>query len=308
MNNRQETFFQKTPVVWAGALICCALWGSAFPSVKTGYLLFGVDTAHPPSLLLFAGMRFTFSGILALLIGSLSSRRLLLPQKGSWKMILPLSLLQTVGQYVFFYIALANSTGVRSSIINGVNVFIAILVASLLFRQERLTAGKIIGSIIGFAGLVVVCLNQGSFEFSFTLLGDAFMLFSAIAYAFSSVLLKRYSQKENPVVLSGCQFVVGGLILMAAGAAAGGRITQFSGAAAGLLVYLACISAVAYSLWGILLKYNPVSRVTIFGFMSQIFGVVFSALFLGEGSLLNVHCLAALALVCTGIILVNRSR
>ncbi len=304
----KEKFFQKTVVVWAGALICCALWGSAFPSVKTGYVLFGIDTADPPSLLLFAGMRFTLAGILALLIGSIAQRRVLLPKKGSWKMILPLSLLQTVAQYIFFYIALANSTGVRSSIINGVNVFIAIFVASLLFRQEKLTAGKIIGSIIGFAGLVVVCLNQGSFEFSFTLLGDGFMLFSSIAYAFSSVFLKWFSRDEDPVVLSGCQFVVGGLILMAVGAAFGGHIGSFSPAAALLLLYLGCISAVAYSLWGILLKYNNVSRVTVFGFMNQIFGVVFSAIFLKESEALNVNCLIALALVCIGILIVNRDR
>ena len=304
----KEKFFQKTVVVWAGALICCALWGSAFPSVKTGYVLFGIDTADPPSLLLFAGMRFTLAGILALLIGSIAQRRVLLPKKGSWKMILPLSLLQTVAQYIFFYIALANSTGVRSSIINGVNVFIAIFVASLLFRQEKLTAGKIIGSIIGFAGLVVVCLNQGSFEFSFTLLGDGFMLFSSIAYAFSSVFLKRFSRDEDPVVLSGCQFVVGGLILMAVGAAFGGHIGSFSPTAALLLLYLGCISAVAYSLWGILLKYNNVSRVTVFGFMNQIFGVVFSAIFLKESEALNVNCLIALALVCIGILIVNRDR
>lgn len=304
----KETFFRKTAVVWIGALICCALWGSAFPSVKTGYILFGINTADPPSLLLFAGMRFTLAGILALVIGSIAARRLLLPKKGSFRMILPLSLLQTVAQYVFFYIALANSTGVRSSIINGVNVFIAILVAALLFRQEKLTAGKIIGSVIGFAGLVIVCLNQGSFSFSFTLFGDGFMLFSSIAYAFSSVLLKRFSQKEDPVVLSGCQFVIGGIILMVLGGAMGGRIGSFSPQAFLLLLYLACISAVAYSLWGILLKYNNVSRVTVFGFMNQIFGVAFSALFLGEGSVLSLNYVLALALICFGIIIVNREQ
>lgn len=42
------------------------------------------------------------------------------------------------------------------------------------------------------------------------------------------------------------------------------------------------LSAVAYTLWGVLLKYNPVSRVTIFGFMNPMFGVLLSAVFLGE--------------------------
>ena len=69
---------------------------------------------------------------------------------------------------------------------------------------------------------------------------------------------------------------------MAAGGFMGGHITKVTPAGIGLLVYLALVSAVAYSLWGILLKYNPVSRVTVFGFMNPVFGVLLSALLLGE--------------------------
>jgi drug/metabolite transporter (DMT)-like permease len=302
----KENLFQKTSVVWICAMICCALWGSAFPAVKTGYAMFSVDTSDPASLILFAGMRFTLAGVLALIIGSVISKRLLVPKKGSWPKIFKLSMLQTVGQYVFFYISLAHSTGVRSSILNGLNVFVAIFVACLIFKQEKLTAAKLIGSIAGFAGLVTVCLNGSSIEFGFTLLGDGFMLFAAAAYAFSSVFIKRYSQYEDPVVLSGYQFFIGGVIMMIAGAIAGGSVYPVSGMSFILLLYLGCISAVAYSLWGILLKNNDVSRVTVFGFMNQIFGVVFSAVFLSEGSVINIYVLISLALICSGIIIVNR--
>ena len=75
-----------------------------------------------------------------------------------------------------------------------------------------------------------------------------------------------------------------------------------------MLLYLALVSALAYSLWGILLKYNPVSRVTVFGFMNPVFGVLLSALLLGEtGQASGVRSLLALVLVCTGICLVNTS-
>ena len=33
----KEKFMQKTIVVWLGALVCCLLWGSAFPCIKIGY-------------------------------------------------------------------------------------------------------------------------------------------------------------------------------------------------------------------------------------------------------------------------------
>lgn len=304
--DQKEQFLQKTIVVWLGALLCCALWGSAFPCIKIGYRMFEIASGDVASQILFAGCRFTLAGILTLLIGSGLSRRPLLPKKESWSKIFKLSLLQTVVQYLFFYIGLANTTGVKASIIEGVNVFIAILVASLLFRQETLTGRKIVGCVIGFAGVVLVNLNGSGLDLNFSLLGEGFIFLSTVAYAFSSVFLKRYSQEENPVALSGWQFVVGGAIMIICGFLAGGRLDVWTGAGALMLIYLALVSAVAYSLWGILLKYNPVSRVAVFGFMNPVFGVILSAILLQEGDSIGVMSLVALALVCVGIYIVNK--
>ena len=153
----KEQFMQKTVVVWFGALLCCALWGSAFPCIKIGYRLFSIAGEDTATQILFAGCRFALAGILTILIGSALNRRPLIPGKSSWGKIIKLSMLQTVAQYIFFYVGLANTTGVKASIIEGVNVFIAILVASLLFHQEKLTGAKIIGCVVGFAGVQSAC-------------------------------------------------------------------------------------------------------------------------------------------------------
>ena len=76
-----------------------------------------------------------------------------------------------------------------------------------------------------------------------------------------------------------------------------------------LLIYMAMISAVAYTLWGILLKYNPVGKVAVFGFTNPIFGVILSAVFLGEkNQAFGVQGLVALVLVSVGIFMVNKSK
>ena len=72
-----------------------------------------------------------------------------------------------------------------------------------------------------------------------------------------------------------------------------------------LLLYLALLSAAAFTLWSVLLKYNRVSQVTIYNFSVPLFGSVLSAWFLGE-SMWAWHYLVALALVCVGIWLVTR--
>ena len=89
----------------------------------------------------------------------------------------------------------------------------------------------------------------------------------------------------------------------------GGHITKVTPSGIGLLVYLALVSAVAYSLWGILLKYTPVSRVTVFGFMNPVFGVLLSALLLGETDQASgILGLLSLLLVSVGIYVVNSGK
>lgn len=297
---------QKTVVVWLGALLCCALWGSAFPCIKIGYKLFSIVGEDTATQILFAGCRFALAGILTILIGSALNRKPLIPGKSSWGKIIKLSMLQTVAQYIFFYVGLANTTGVKASIIEGVNVFIAILVASLLFHQEKLTVAKIIGCVIGFAGVVLVNVTGTGLDFSLSFFGEGFIFLSTIAYAFSSVFLKRYSKEENPVLLSGWQFLAGGVIMIVCGLIFGGELTVVTKSGMAMLFYLALVSAVAYSLWGILLKYNPISKVAVFGFMNPVFGVILSAILLREGDSIGIMCVAALILVCLGIYIVNR--
>ena len=66
----KEQFMTRTVVVWLGALMCCALWGSAFPCIKIGYQLFEIPSGATATQILFAGCRFTLAGILAIIIGS----------------------------------------------------------------------------------------------------------------------------------------------------------------------------------------------------------------------------------------------
>lgn len=289
------------------AVFCNFLWGSAFPAVKTGYRLFGIAEGDAASQILFGGVRFTLAGILVILTGSLTARKPLVPHRSSVSRILKLCMFQTVFQYIFFNIGLAHTSGVKSSIIEATSVFSAILISGIIFRMEKITAHKLYGCLLGFIGVLLVNLTGNSLDMTFRINGEGFILISTVSYAFSTVMMKRYSEKENPVMLSGWQFVFGGMIMMSAGAAAGGILHMSSSACFPLMLYLAFISSTAYTLWGLLLKYHPVSKVTVYGFTNPVFGVLLSALILNEGSLImHWQVLAALPLVCIGIWYVNR--
>ena len=71
-----------------------------------------------------------------------------------------------------------------------------------------------------------------------------------------------------------------------------------------LLIYMALLSTIAFTLWAEMIKYNPVGKVAIFGFSIPVFGVALSALFLKE-NIWTLQNLAALILVSVGILIVN---
>lgn len=164
-----EQRMQKTVVVWIGALICCALWGSAFPCIKLGYAWMNIDSSATWTQILYAGYRFSIAGVLVILFGSLMQRKWLIPKKSTVPKVIKLCMLQTVLQYLFFYIGLAHTDGTKASIIEGMNVFVAILIASILFRQEKLTIQKIAGCTVGFIGVLLVNVSGKSVDMHMSL-------------------------------------------------------------------------------------------------------------------------------------------
>lgn len=304
--NDNKRFITKPLGIGMLACLCCLLWGSATPAIKIGYEWFGIGANDVASRILFAGIRFVLAGVLTVIFGSIIAGKTLIPQKSSWGMICKLGMVQTVFQYIFFYMGLAYTTGVKSAIINGSQTFIAILMACLIFRYEKLTLQKFMGCLIGFAGVIVINFDPSGLTGGFTLRGEGAILVAAIAYALSSALVKRYSQKESPVVLSGYQFVFGGVIMTICGLIMGGKLTGWCLKSVVLLIYMALISSVAYSVWGILLKHNPVGKVAVYSFTNPIFSVLLSFVFLQESSSFGWELIVALVLVCGGIYLVNR--
>ena len=308
--NFNEKTMQKAAVVVSLAVLANLLWGSAPALIKTGYAMFQVASDDTAAQILFAGCRFFLAGIMGVIIGSVLNGGLLLPRKSSWSKILLLALFQTVVQYIFFYIGCANAPGYKVSIACSAGSFFSILFAALLFRQEKLSAKKVLGCLLGFAGVVLVNLKAGSsFDLDMRFVGEGFIIISSCAFAMSSALTKVFSKTENPVMLCGYQFVLGGAVLIGLGLAMGGRLVMSQSIGVLLIGYLAMVSAVAFSINSILIKYNPVSRVTIFGFLNPIFGVLLSMLILKEsGQDFGFRGALALLLVCAGVLLVNYTK
>ena len=303
---KSSSFLSNIWVVSLGAALCSFLWGSATPAIKTGYALFSIAADDTPTVVLFAGIRFFFAGIFTTLFGSLIQKKVLLPRSVmAFKKVVALAMVQTILQYFFFYGGLTRCPGVKSSVILATNVFASLLIAALLFKQEKLTLLKILGCVIGFVGVVLVTVSGKSVDYHISFGGEGFIFLSSLCYGLSGCLMKSFSRDDNTVMLSGWQFTFGGAVMILTGFTLGGRFSGFTPYSVLLLVYLVFISAVAYTLWGLLLAHNDVSRVVIFGFLNPVFGVLLSSIFLHEQSQTGFVTIISLILVCIGIFIVN---
>ena len=88
------------------------------------------------------------------------------------------------------------------------------MLAHFIYANDRLNTRKALGCLIGFAGVVVVNLGGGGeLTFDFTLLGEGFVIIAAFVLAAASIYGKRLSATIDPMVMTGWQLFIGGVLL-----------------------------------------------------------------------------------------------
>ena len=180
---------KKELAVFAGALLCCFLWASAVPSIKIGYKLWDISGDETWKVIRFAGIRFFLAGILVIAFAGAARKKLLIPRRDEWGKVMFLSLFQTIGQYVFFYIGVAHTTGVNSAVVDSLTNFFAMMIACVVMRMEKLTIRKLTGCLLGLAGVILVEILPAGFVFRPA--GDGLVALSALCYGVSSSMIKK---------------------------------------------------------------------------------------------------------------------
>ena len=288
------------------ATLCCFLWGSAYPCIKIGYKLFNIPTNDIASKFVFAGIRFFLAGLIVLAIAVVMKKGIFSFSKKDILRISFLGLGQTSLQYIFFYIGMTFTTGITGSIITGSGTFVSIILAHFIYKNDKINKSKILGCIVGFTGVVLANLNNGSLlKSSFSFKGEGLIMLAALSLSIFSIYGKKITQKLDAFIVTGYQLAIGGFILVILGYGLGGQLVGFNFKSIILLIYMALLSSVAFSIWTILLKYNKVAVISMFNFLVPVFGAILSAVFLGE-NIFDIKLLASLMLVCSGIFAVYR--
>lgn len=303
MKSKEESALKKPFIVFLLALISCFLWGSAFPSIKVGYELFEISGGDTFNKIIFAGYRFFLAGLMIFAFSLIRGKNLRI-SKEQIKKVLLLGLLQTTINYTFFYIGVSNTSATKGSIIMATNTLFAVIIARFFYEEDRFTLKKIIGLVVGFAGVIIVNLDGGGVAGGFSLTGEGFVLIASLTGAISSVYTKKIASGMSSYLVAGYQLFLGSLFLLLAGFAGGGEALNFTFQNLWLLLYLSLASAAAFSIWTALLEHNPVGKVSIYKFTIPIFGVFLSYILLGE-KLLGAKVIISVILVSASIIFIN---
>lgn len=264
-------------------LLCAGLWGSAFPAIKTVYGIWGeagLSTgAH--EYWFFAGVRFVLAG--GILLAAV--RRPLGDFMATPKpRLLGFALTQTFFQYLFFYLAMSLASGSLAGLLTSAGSFWWMLLAPILLPVPWPTRRQWIALLIGATGITLATAAPGAGA-GRPVIGAVLMLAATGSGALGVIQFGRMKETIGARAATGWSLLIGGALLLIAGAPAipsAGAL--LSTPVLVLTLWLAVVSASAFSLWNHLSTRHPVPLLAGYRFLIPLFGMLESLLFLEDES------------------------
>ncbi|MBC7545578.1 MAG: DMT family transporter [Candidatus Sericytochromatia bacterium] len=179
-----------------------------------------------------------------------------------------------------------------------------------LVPSERLHARQWAGVLVAFGGMALAFadgLGAPAGTLADTLYGDALGGLGGLSWAATTILIRRSTLSEAPPTQTLLyQLVVCTvLLLVIAGRAAWpGAVTMTGIAWASLLFQAVLISFVSFLAWFWMMRRYLTAQLSVFSFLTPLFGVTFGVLLLHEP--VGTWFIAGAGLVLAGICLVNR--
>jgi drug/metabolite transporter (DMT)-like permease len=201
---------------------------------------------------------------------------------GNTRLVISVTILQTIINYMLFYKGMARVPGALGAVIVGAQPFVTAIVSRILIREERFTASKVFTIALGITGIILVSAGRQGFHFGTAgeLAGVIMIFIANISTATSNVLVSKNGKKMNPLVLSSFSLLVGGLFIwlvsfIAEDVPSGPHFPLKYWL---VLAWLSFMSAFTFSRWYVLLKRPEVkvSELNLWKFILPVFGAILS--------------------------------
>ena len=208
-------------------------------------------------------------------------------------------------EFVFLYLGMLYTDAARSVIFVYLAPFV-VAIGAHIFLNERLNRIKIIGLVFAFTGIYLVFKGKPSTYTSTMFSGDILEITAAVFWGATTIYIKKYlAQKVHPINTFLYQFLFSiPIMFLCAILLEDVWVTKINLPILGSLIYQSIIVAfISYLLWFRLIHIYPVARLSVFTFLTPIFGVMSGIIFMKEE--LTIGLISGLIFVCTGIYCAN---
>ena len=298
---------QRFIKVLPGALLCALLWGSAFPCLKAVYGIWSEQGFEPGlgDYWWFAGVRFTIAGVALLLISRNPWQQIAHSPKAG---LLKMSLTQTLGQYLFFYLAVAVASGSLTGLMVSTGSFWWVLLAPLLSKAPSPSRGQWAALVLGGIGITIATAAPGAGA-GRPVLGAILMIGATGMGAVGIIEFGRLGGGIGARAATGFSLTLGGLLLLLAGAGSFGRVGELFDNPLVILItcWLCFVSAAAFALWNHLSTKFPVPLLAGYRFLIPLCGMGESLLFI-KGETAGWGLIVGAGLVAASLVMMQRAR
>ncbi len=285
------------------SLVVMALWGSLFPFIKIGYEAFNINPSSVPDIIMFAGVRFTLCGAIVTLFCLVKKESLPQDRGKSICYVFLSGIFAITLHYAFTYIGLSLTDGSKTALIKQLGILLYVCFAFIFIQSEKFSILKIIGALVGFAGIIVINTSSKGVQFS---IGEILIILASVCTVASNIITKLKLEDVSPFWITGFSQLIGGIILLITALVMGADMLTFNIKSLFVFAYICAASVISYTMWYYILKTNSLSKLFIIKFAEPLFACVFSAILLGE-NIFKLQYLAAFLLISIGIILGNRN-
>ncbi len=274
----------------------CFFWGTTYLAIRIGVKVL--------PFALFAGLRFVIAA--GILIPILRLKGYSLPPRSELLDIAIVGiLLLTIANGAVVWAEQWVPSGLAALIVATLPFWI-VGIESQLPRGDRLNSRKVIGILVGFAGLVVLLWPElrDSTGSAYTI-GIFVMFMAPLSWGAGSIFSKYRKIKTRPIMAAAFQMLFGGTTLTVTGLATG-EVSQFTLDPRGLaaMAYLIVFgSIVGYGSFMYALSKLPASFVTTYAYINPVIAVILGWLVLEER--LDLMLVLATFLILLGVILVR---
>ena len=288
------------PIHYLSLLLLGAVWGASFLFIGVAAPGFG------PLTLMFA--RVLVAGLLMAGVAYASQRqrvRATLNLRANWRVYLIIGLLNSALPFTLIAYSELRLPASLASILNSTTPLFTALVAAA-WGSEVLTGRKVLGVILGMAGVAVLVGGAPLALDGAALLAVGASLLAALAYGMGTVFAARHMTGLPAAYASAIQLLAAAVWLVGPGVLAAPAAPPPRAAVVALAALILLSTTFAYLLYFFLLKNVGPTRTASVTFLVPVFGSLWAILFLNETFTLGMAAGLAIILVSVGLVVGRR--